>query len=178
LLELRNTPRQDTGLSPAQMMFGRETRSMLPLVQKKPPRNNNRDARKDCVKKSYDRNARIKRKLESSQPVYFRHKPDKPWRKGVVTKSNDRNCIVTSTDGVQYKRNSEHIRPTSIPVQIRDRSPERITVREQPAEVHEEEPVERHSEPESSRLESETPPVIRPRREVKMPSYLKDYVRF
>ncbi|GFS21254.1 Pol polyprotein [Elysia marginata] len=30
LLELRNTPRQDVGLSPAQIMFGRSTRSMLP----------------------------------------------------------------------------------------------------------------------------------------------------
>ncbi|KAL3887489.1 hypothetical protein ACJMK2_027430 [Sinanodonta woodiana] len=178
LLELRNTPRQDTGLSPAQMMFGRETRSMLPLVQKKSPRNQRRDARKDCIKKSYDRSARIKLKLENSQPVYFRHKPDKPWRKGVVTESNDRNCIVTSTNGVQYKRNSEHIRPTSIPVQIRDKSPERTTVQEQPADTHIKEPDQMRSVPESTCLESATTSVTRPRREVKTPTYLKDYVRF
>ena len=30
LLELRNTPRQDTGISPAEMMFGKNTRSLLP----------------------------------------------------------------------------------------------------------------------------------------------------
>ncbi|KAL3892079.1 hypothetical protein ACJMK2_004316 [Sinanodonta woodiana] len=178
LLELRNTPRQDTGLSPAQMMFGRETRSMLPLVQEKSPRNQKRDARKDCIKKSYDCSARIKLKFENSQPVYFRHKPDKPWRKGVVTESTDRNCIVTSTDGVQYKRNSEHIRPTSIPVQIRDKSPERTTVQEQPADTHVKEPDQRRSIPESTCLESATTPVTRPRREVKTPTYLKDYVRF
>ena len=29
LLELRNTPRQDTGISPAEMMFGRNTLSLL-----------------------------------------------------------------------------------------------------------------------------------------------------
>ena len=29
LLELRNTPRQDTGISPAKMMFGKNTRSLL-----------------------------------------------------------------------------------------------------------------------------------------------------
>ena len=32
LLELRNPPRQDTRVSPAEMMFGRNTRSMLPSV--------------------------------------------------------------------------------------------------------------------------------------------------
>jgi TPR repeat protein len=30
-LEQRNTPRQDTGLSPVEMMFGRKTRTMLPF---------------------------------------------------------------------------------------------------------------------------------------------------
>ena len=30
LLELRNKSRQDTGISPAEMMFGENTRSLLP----------------------------------------------------------------------------------------------------------------------------------------------------
>ena len=30
LLELRNTPSQDTGISPAEMMFGKNTRLLLP----------------------------------------------------------------------------------------------------------------------------------------------------
>ena len=30
LRELRNTPRQDIGISPAEMMFGKNTRSLLP----------------------------------------------------------------------------------------------------------------------------------------------------
>lgn len=30
LLEQRNTPRQDTGLSPSEMMFSRKSRTMLP----------------------------------------------------------------------------------------------------------------------------------------------------
>jgi transposase InsO family protein len=32
LLELRNTPRQDTNLSPAQMLFGRSVRSCIPSI--------------------------------------------------------------------------------------------------------------------------------------------------
>ena len=34
ILEQRNTPRQDTGLSPAQMMFKRKTLSFLPSLLK------------------------------------------------------------------------------------------------------------------------------------------------
>ena len=36
LLELRNTPQQDTGLSPTQLMFGRLTRTRLPAVTNRP----------------------------------------------------------------------------------------------------------------------------------------------
>ena len=35
LLELRNTRRQDTGLSHAQMMFGRQTRSVSPKANRR-----------------------------------------------------------------------------------------------------------------------------------------------
>jgi len=34
LLELRNTPRQDVRKSPAEIMFGRVTRSLLPTLPK------------------------------------------------------------------------------------------------------------------------------------------------
>jgi hypothetical protein len=34
LLEQRNTTRQDTGLSPVEMMFGRKTQTMLPFLNK------------------------------------------------------------------------------------------------------------------------------------------------
>ena len=36
MLEQRNTPRQDTGLSPAEMMFNRRTRSFLPSISGSP----------------------------------------------------------------------------------------------------------------------------------------------
>jgi hypothetical protein len=34
LLEQRNTPRQDIGPSPVEMMFGRKTRTILPFLNK------------------------------------------------------------------------------------------------------------------------------------------------
>jgi hypothetical protein len=46
LLEQRNTPRQDTGLSPVEMMFGRKTRTMLPFLNKCNETNRRRENRK------------------------------------------------------------------------------------------------------------------------------------
>ena len=56
LLELRNTPRQDSNLSPAEMMFGRNTWSVLPEInQQKPVDCEKRISRKHAVRKSYDK---------------------------------------------------------------------------------------------------------------------------
>ena len=61
LLELRNTPRQDSGLSPASLMFGRNVRTLIPAlyncdvdVQKAMIK---KDRRKVSIKKYYDKNA-------------------------------------------------------------------------------------------------------------------------
>ena len=43
LLEQRNTTRQDTGLSPVEMMFGRKTQTMLPFLNKCNETNRGRD---------------------------------------------------------------------------------------------------------------------------------------
>ena len=59
LLELRNTPRQDTGTSPAEMMFGRNTRSLLPSTG---------------TKSIYNKGARDLKRLTPGQPVYYQYK--------------------------------------------------------------------------------------------------------
>ena len=54
LLELRNTPRQDTGLSPSEMLFGRKTRTMLRTKRQLFKPNEKRRRRNDTVKRNYD----------------------------------------------------------------------------------------------------------------------------
>ena len=57
MLEQRNTPRQDTGRSPAEMMFDRRTRSLLPCMSGNPKDTcvkGKRDTRKRSVKKPHD----------------------------------------------------------------------------------------------------------------------------
>lgn len=50
LMEQRNTPRKDTGLSPAEMMFGRRLRTMLPRVTSPAALNEKHEARKQSIK--------------------------------------------------------------------------------------------------------------------------------
>lgn len=58
LMEQRNTPRQETSLSPCEVMYGRSTRTRLPkVVQPNPYRNPKREQRKKSVKRYYDKTA-------------------------------------------------------------------------------------------------------------------------
>ena len=57
MLEQRNTPRQDTGRSPAELIFNRRTRSFLPSMSSSPMDplvKEKRETRKRRVKKAHD----------------------------------------------------------------------------------------------------------------------------
>lgn len=56
-LELRNTPRKDTNKSPFEMMFNRTGRTLVPNLIPKSRTPSGRKARKEQVKKNYDRKA-------------------------------------------------------------------------------------------------------------------------
>lgn len=82
LLEHRNTPRQDVGLSPAELMFKRKTRSLVPSFNKHPsndPIEVRRQARKDTVKKSHDRKAQSLPELDVGQHIFFQHLEGRIW---------------------------------------------------------------------------------------------------
>ena len=119
LLEFRNTPRQDNGLSPTQMMFGRFTRGRLPAatdgaVNKKmfTKAQNQRRKRQKTVKRSYDRSARDLPKVPAGQKVYFQHVEGRRWRRGqVLGRQDERTYIIEGETGGTYRRNRVHIRP-------------------------------------------------------------------
>ena len=58
MMELRNTPKQDTGYSPPQMLFGRNTRTLIPALTREynvADREARRAQRKQTVKRWYDK---------------------------------------------------------------------------------------------------------------------------
>ena len=119
LLELRNTPRQDTGISPAEMMFGgRNTLSLLPSTGTK-----SIPSKKQVMMKRAERClARDLKRLTPSQPVYYQCKEGRrpECRRGTVrTEHGKRSYIIDGRDGV-YRRNRVHLHPTT-----RERSPEK-----------------------------------------------------
>ena len=72
LLELRNTPRKDTGKSLYEMMFTKPGRTLVPEnVNQKYVKPARREARKQQVKKSYDKRARqLPKRLGFTHALY------------------------------------------------------------------------------------------------------------
>ena len=184
-LEQRNTPRQDAGLSPTEMLFGWKGRTKIPSLSETSNTPSKRRKRKLSVKQSYDKRSKDLTKLSRNQPVYFQHKTNL-WQKGKVIDMTHRNYTIRSEDGAEYKRNRVHIRPTSVEYRNRDISPLRYEhlpnnqnnptnsptktntgdqqLVKQPIKQPEEQPVKQ-------------PDVqTRLRRNAKAPAYLKDYV--
>ena len=73
LLELRNTPRQDTGMSPAKMTFGRQTHCLLPTAAATEDNETvkvKKAKRRQSVKKHHDKTAQSLEELHKGQPIY------------------------------------------------------------------------------------------------------------
>ena len=88
MLEQRNTPRQDTGLSLAEMMFSRRTRSFLPSISsspKDPLVKKKREAHNRSVKKAHDRKSRRLSEIDVGQSVFFQYPEGQNWKLGRVT---------------------------------------------------------------------------------------------
>ena len=195
-MEQRNTPRQDTGLSPAEMLFGRSTRTLIPNLKLKTQRvhrnvKRKRRNRRDTVKRSYDRRARDLSKLQSGQSIYFQKKVNDAWQPGkVVDEIKNRSYQVQSADGAFYRRNRVHIRPTNVNVHIRDVTPPRAKIPavpshcetnmrpNKPVEVIPETTFAPDIESKPSHASEALTVNSRPKREIKEPVYLKDYVRY
>lgn len=202
LLEQRNTPRQDTGISPAQAMFGRTTRTFIPNLQSSTPKSmitKKRETRRQSVKRTFDRHSRPLSELSARQPVYFQHLEGERWKLGSVKeKTGPKTYIVEGTDGGTYRRNRVLMRPTSVVARPRELSPFRVPEITPQNTSHDINPSQdelprpvtprtrydnRIAKGETLNIPSNVVPGspttardARPKRDPKPPSYLKDYV--
>ena len=127
MLEQRNTPRQDTGRSPAEMMFNRGTCSFLPGMgnsQKDTLMKEKREARRRSVKKAHDRRSRKLSEIDVGQSVFFQLTEGRNWKLGKVTDILGPNTYqVSGPNGGMYRRNRVHMRPTKVIPKACDLSP-------------------------------------------------------
>lgn len=200
ILEQRNTPKQDTGISPAEIMFNRKVRGMIPHFPQKLEKPESdafirkRNQRRQTVKKSFDKKSREQSELDVGQAVFFQHLEGRNWKLGKINGIlGPRTYIVKDQNGTTYRRNRIHLRPTTVNFYSRDRSPMR-SVPDDDTEgiqrhfVTDSKPVNNPnstvsgSAPETPSVELTVPtqnePLRegRPVRERRKPAYLKDYI--
>ena len=198
VLEQRNTPiRQDTCVSPAEVMFNRIVCGMIPQLQQKFEKPETleiarrRNQHKQTVKKSFDRKSCEQNDLDVGQAVYFQHLEGRNWKLGEISGIlGPRSYVVKDQNGTSYRRNRIHLRPTNVNFQ---RSPIRSVIKDysgspQKTLVTDPEPMNksnmiiRASEPETLSMElTELKPMEplregRPSLDRRKPAYLKDYV--
>ena len=144
MLDYRSTPCTVTGLSPAQMLMGRQIRSRVPCLasqlRPKPVPPETVQARdrlaKQRDKRYYDRRHGVRElpRLEPGQPVMVKvDEQRRPWTKAATVLGSDgnRGYLIQGREGGQYRRNRKHLLAVpqlpEAPLQLPD--PPRVTRR-------------------------------------------------
>ena len=86
-LGLRNTIRQDVNVSPSQIIFGRQTRSVIPkLIKYSSPHAMNLEKRRKRQDKQYDKTAKNLPPVSVGDKIYFQSPDGKEWSKSEIIK--------------------------------------------------------------------------------------------
>lgn len=126
LLEFRNTPISNTIASPAENLFNRKIRGIVPINQKSFYPKVNQNLREKLIEKQnkdkyfYNRNKKDLRPIETGEGVLFRI--GRFWKKGIIKgKTNDRTYKIENENGRIFIRNRFHIKPLNmVPFYIPD----------------------------------------------------------
>jgi len=117
LLALRNTPLERVKLSPAQIMFNRRTRTLLPVTNKLLISANDQQAHKALVASKqrqavyYNRGAHERRPFKAGDTVRTRWSSANNWEKAKVIKPlPHRSYLLRMPDGSTRRRTSRHVR--------------------------------------------------------------------
>jgi len=117
LLAWRNTPAEQSQLSPAQMIFGRRTRTNLPMTNellRSPYDDTAHNALREAKNKQaayYDRGARQRPRLSVGDTVRTRWDRKNPWEKAEVIKVlPHRSYQLKFENNTTRRRTSRHVR--------------------------------------------------------------------
>ena len=137
LLEFRNTPSETLRLSPVQIMFGRRTRTLMPIHSSllqtelcQQTRSRLMDSKaKQMTYYNWKATAALRPPLEIGQTVGFKPSSDDEWRKGeIVDKLPFRSYRVRTPDGSTLRRTSRHVRISAEPPIVLDYSESSPTI--------------------------------------------------
>jgi len=115
LIDYRNTPKADIGLSPAERMLGRKTRGLIPAVNGKYEQKLFQEV-KDNIEKSkakqkqyYDRGARPLTSLQPGDVVHMKLPGAETYTKGNVIGSRGPRSYRVRVNGKTYVRNRRQL---------------------------------------------------------------------
>ena len=173
LVAYRSTPHTTTGVSPAELLFGRKMRTKLPELKEESTESEMRD-RDGEMKAKVKRYADKKRNAQESDlapgdQVLVRQErknklstPFAPEPYDVVTKTGN-SVVVESPDGVQLMRNTTHVKRYE-------------ETSQNPEETSPLPDVTDPVKPEAERAILSSPAMTRPARVRKLPERFKDFV--
>ena len=183
LVAYRSLPHPTTGVSPAELLFGRKIRTRFPELNDVHVEHEVRD--KDSEQKSKGkayadakRNARYSEVVPGDQVLVQQERQDKlstqfnPTPYTEVTKRGN-SLVVQSQEGAQYSRNTSHVKKF-----LQDNSAEHQEEAETEPSSTSEESNQRSMEMRTEQNTSspkEDVAVTRSKRQKKKPSYLEDY---
>ena len=124
ILEWRNTPTEGVGASPVQLLYGRRTRTRLPVASKqlKPTLIEGVTKRMEKIKEKqkryFDRQSRTLKK-STGDVIRMRCPGDSKWSLGKVIEVMGFRSYLVEVNGRRYRRNRKHLRTTAeqLPVQ-------------------------------------------------------------
>ena len=172
LLDWRNTPTAGIGTSPAQRLFGRRCKTLLPVAGSllQPSYPTEEDTRKLIGTKQrqkfhYNKHSKPLEPIVVGESVRMKLPGQDTWKSGTCVGQAGPRSYNVNTEGATYRRNRQQIisageTGSQVPDVIE--APECNDTQQQPGQV---------APP------TEAPqPATRPRCEVKPPAWLKDYV--
>ena len=115
LLELRNTP-VDSFMSPARLLMGRNTRSVVPVLNLKnavvddDAFQERRTKMQAKQKMYYDKGTRSLEDLEKGDKVVMYDKVKKLWRPATILKMLKKRSYLIDVNGRKYRRNRQHLK--------------------------------------------------------------------
>ena len=115
LLNVRNTPQQNMGPSPAQILLGRRTNTQVPTFSKKLKAQYDANDYKNDAKSNASENVKSRDLTKLSAGDNVRMQPiqsgQNEWREATVDKAlSNRSYIVKTPDGRSYRRNRRQLR--------------------------------------------------------------------
>ena len=188
LAAYRALPHPTTGVSPAELLFGRKIRTKLPELSDVHVEQEvrDKDSEQKSKSKSYAdvrRGARHSEVLPGDQVLLQQEKKDKlstrfnPNPYTVVSRHGN-NLLIQSKEGAQYSRNTAHVKKLlqNNETLNNETSSETCQRREElPAQQQEPSVVETNTPPEEHAVAIPETPPRRSQRQISAPSYLKDY---